>query len=143
MTARRALAAVVALAALLAGCAQHDMPSPGVIAAYDPVLAFCARNLTSINDVCKQLTSASITTVYAHILLGHAGGRELEIHGRVTGGGDDHSWDEPPEQIPSDRSYRHSIQIERDQVCSGVPCTLHIEASVDGELVLTGSFTFT
>lgn len=142
MTTRRALTPIVFLAALLAGCGQQDLPSPGVTPAYDPVLAFCARDLTSIHDVCEQLTSASIATVYAHVLLGHAGGQELEIHGEV---GDDGapSWDETPVQIPEDRSYRYSLQIERDRVCSSVPCTIHIAISIDGELVATRAFTFT
>ena len=122
--------------------AAARQPSPGVTPAFVPVLAFCVRNLTSITDVCDQLTEASIPEVYAHVLLGHAGGHTLKIHGQFTGGGD-LSWVENPVRIPNDRSYRYSIQIERDRACSSLPCTAQIEASVDGELVASRSFTFT
>lgn len=142
MTADRIIAAITAAAALLAGCGDQDKPSPGVTPAYDPVLAFCARSLISTTDVCDQLTEASIPQVYAHVLLGHAGGHELKIHGQFTGGGD-LSWDENPVTIPNDRSYRYSIKIERDRACSSLPCTVQIEASVDGELVVSRAFTFT
>lgn len=142
MIAHRIFVAITAAAALLAGCGDQEKPSPGVTPAYDPVLAFCARNLTSITDVCDQLTEASIPEVYAHVLLGHAGGHELKIHGQFTAGGD-LVWDENPVTIPNDRSYRYSIQIERGRACSSLPCTVQIQASVDGELVASRSFTFT
>lgn len=136
-----ALAPIALLAALLSGCSEQDRPSPGVVTAYDPVLAFCARNLTNIQDVCDQLTSAAISTVYAHVLLGHAGGTELSIHGEFSGGGD-YSWDETPVQIPEDRSYRYSLEIPRDPNCTSLPCTVEIEVSIDGELVARRAFTF-
>lgn len=140
MTAAWTVTAVASLAIALVGCTQ-ELPSPGVTPAYDPFLAFCERNLTSMNDVCSQLEKADIPTVYAHILLGHAGGHRLDIHGEVITGGD-LAWDEEPVDIPVNRSYRYSIQIDRDQACSRRPCTLKITAYIDGELTLAGSFTF-